>query len=61
MYEELFLQKALNEIESLREENEQLKRKLLLFEQLIKDLEKILKGEKIEERRIRKVYKTRRV
>lgn len=61
MYEELFLQKALNEIESLREENEQLKRKLLLFEQLIKDLEKILKGEKIEERRIRKVFRPKGV
>lgn len=42
MYEDRFLQQALNEVESLREENAELKRKLLLYEQLIKDLEKIL-------------------
>ena len=48
MYEARFLEQALSEIESLREENIELKRKLLLYEQLIKDLEKILKGEKIE-------------
>ena len=42
MYEDRFLQQALNEVESLREENTELKRKLLLYEQLIKDLEKIL-------------------
>lgn len=48
VYEDRFLQQALNEVESLREENTELKRKLLLFEQLVKDLKDILKGEKIE-------------
>lgn len=52
MYEERFLEQAISEIESLREENENLRRKLLLYEQLIKDLKDILKGDKIEERRI---------
>lgn len=57
MYEERFLEQAISEIESLREENENLKRKLLLYEQLIKDLKHILKEEKRnEERRIRKVH-----
>ena len=52
MYEERFLEQAISEIESLREENENLRRKLLSYEQLIKDLEKILKGDNIEEVRI---------
>ena len=52
MYEDRFLQQALNEVESLREENTELKRKLLLYEQLVKDLKDILKGEKIEKVRI---------
>lgn len=52
MYEERFLEQAISEIESLREENENLKRKLLLYEKLFKDLKDILKGEKIEERGI---------
>lgn len=53
MYEERFLEQALSEIESLREENIELERKLLLYEQLVKDLNDILKGEKHnEERRI---------
>ena len=43
MYEARFLEQALSEIESLREENIELKRKLLLYEQLIKDLKEILK------------------
>lgn len=45
MYEERFLQQAIEELESLREENEELKRKLLLYEQLFKDLKDILKGD----------------
>lgn len=52
MYEDRFLQQALNEVESLREENKELKRKLLLYKKLVKDLKDILKGEKIEKRRI---------
>ena len=57
MYEERFLEQALSEIESLREDNIELKRKLLLYEQLFKDLKYILKEEKHnEERRIRKVH-----
>ena len=43
MYEKQFLEQALEELEILREENEQLKRKLFLYEQLIKDLKDILK------------------
>lgn len=53
MYEKHFLEQALEELESLREENDNLRRKLLLYEQLIKDLKHILKEEKHnEERRI---------
>ena len=53
MYEERFLEQALDELHSLRDENEELKRKLFLYEQLIKDLKHILKEEKHnEERRI---------
>lgn len=47
MFEDRFLEQALIEIESLREENTELKRKLLLYEQLVKDLKDIL--EKREE------------
>ena len=42
MFEDRFLEQALIEIESLREENTELKRKLLLYEQLVKDLKDIL-------------------
>lgn len=42
MYEERFLEQAISEIESLREENENLKRKLLSYEKLFKDLKDIL-------------------
>lgn len=42
MYEDRFLQQALNEVESLREENTELKRKLLLYEQLFEDIKEIL-------------------
>lgn len=47
MFEDRFLEQALIEIESLREENTELKRKILLYEQLVKDLKDIL--EKREE------------
>lgn len=43
MYEKMFLEQALEELESLREENEELKRKLLHYEKLVKDLKDILK------------------
>lgn len=57
MYEKIFLEQALDELQSLREENDNLRRKLLLYEQLFKDLKHILKEEKHnEERRIRKVH-----
>lgn len=42
MYEERFLQQAIEELESLRDENEELKRKLLLYEQLFEDIKEIL-------------------
>lgn len=42
MYEKQFLEQALEELESLRDENEELKRKLFLYEQLVKDLKEIL-------------------
>ena len=42
MFEDRFLEQALIEIESLREENTELKRKILLYEQLVKDLKDIL-------------------
>lgn len=43
MFESRFLEQALSEIDSLLEENEELKRKLLLYEKLVKDLKDILK------------------
>lgn len=52
MYEKHFLDQALEELETLREENEELKHKLLLYKKLVKDLKDILKGEKIEKVRI---------
>ena len=42
MFEDRFLEQALNEVEMLTQENEELKRKLLLYEQLVKDLKEIL-------------------
>lgn len=42
MYEERFLEQALDELHSLRDENEDLKRKLLLYEQLFEDIKEIL-------------------
>ena len=42
MYEKKFLEQALEELEILREENEQLKLKLLAYEKFMKDLKDIL-------------------
>ena len=42
MYEKHFLEQALEELEILREENEQLKLKLLAYEKFIKDLKDIV-------------------
>ena len=42
MYEELFLEQALEELEILREENKELKLKLLACEKFMKDLKDIL-------------------
>ena len=42
MYEKKFLEQALEELEILREENEQLKIKLLAYEKFMKDLKDIL-------------------
>lgn len=42
MYEYRFLQQALDEVERLQEENEELKHKLLLYKKLVKDLKDIL-------------------
>ena len=42
MYEKQFLEQALEELETLREENEQLKLKLPAYEKFIKDLKDIL-------------------
>ena len=41
MYEERFLEKALEEIESLRGENEELKRKLCIYEWFAEQVKKI--------------------
>ena len=42
MYEKQFLEQALEELETLREENERLKLKLLAYEKFMKDLKDIL-------------------
>lgn len=52
MFEERFLEQALDELQSLRDENEDLKRKLSFYEKLVKDIEEILKKEKTIEKRI---------
>lgn len=46
MYEERFLEQALEELQSLRDENKELKRKLSVYEELVRQLEEILEGEK---------------
>ena len=42
MYEKQFLEQALEELETLREENERLKLKLLAYEKFMNDLKEIL-------------------
>lgn len=42
MYEKHFLEQALEELESLREENEELKRKLLVYEEFVQQTKEIL-------------------
>lgn len=42
MYEERFLEQALEELQSLRDENEELKRKLSIYEEFAKDTKEIL-------------------
>lgn len=42
MYEKHFLEQALEELERLQEENEQLKLKLIAYEKFMKDLKDIL-------------------
>lgn len=42
MYEKQFLEQALEELETLHEENKELKLKLLAYENLMKDLKDIL-------------------
>lgn len=46
MFEARFLEQALEELQSLRDENEELKRKLLKYEQFVKDVKNILNEDK---------------
>lgn len=59
MFEERFLEQALDELQSLRDENEKLLSKLKEFEEFVEQVKEILKKEKdIEKRILRKVYKS---
>ena len=42
MYEERFLEQALEELQSLRDENEELKRKLSVYEECVRQIKEIL-------------------
>lgn len=42
MYEKRFLEQALEELQVLRDENEELKRKLMIYEEFAKKTKKIL-------------------
>lgn len=42
MYEEIFLEQALDELESLRDENKELKRKLSVYEDFVRQAKEIL-------------------
>jgi hypothetical protein len=42
MYEERFLEQALEELQSLRDENEELKRKLSVYEEFVQQTKEIL-------------------
>lgn len=63
MYEDRFLEQAINEIESLREENTELKRKLVIYEKFMKDVEEQLNRSKKmnEEIRLPEIFRPERV
>lgn len=63
MYEDRFLEQAINEIESLREENKELKRKLVIYEKFMKDVEEQLNRSKKmnEEIRLPEIFRSERV
>lgn len=63
MYEDRFLEQAINEIESLREENKELKRKLVIYEKFMKDVEEQLnRSNKMnEEIRLPEIFRPERV
>lgn len=63
MYEDRFLEQAINEIESLREENKELKRKLVIYEKFMKDVEEQLNRSKKmnEEIRLPEIFRPERV
>lgn len=46
MFEDRFLEQALEELESLRKENKELKRKILIYEKFMKDVEELLNRSK---------------
>lgn len=46
MYEERFLEQALEELQSLRDENEELKRKLSVYEKFVRRTKEILNRER---------------
>ena len=52
MYEERFLEQALEELQSLRDENEELKRKLLVYEEFVQKTKEILNRRKEKDERI---------
>ena len=46
MFEDRFLEQALEELENLRKENKELKRKILIYEKFMKDVEELLNRSK---------------
>lgn len=52
MYEERFLEQALEELHSLRDENEELKRKLLVYEEFVQQTKEILDKWKVKDEKI---------
>lgn len=44
MFEERFLEQALEEIQKLTEENKELKRQVVLYEKFVKDIKELLIG-----------------
>lgn len=45
MYEERFLEQALEEVQKLTEENKELKRQVTLYEKFVKDIKELLSEE----------------